>query len=62
MLYEHFAPSMFGVCFRYTKSLDDAEDVLQDGFVKVFKFLKQYKSEGESGALDKKNQGKYRVK
>ena len=50
MLYEHFAPSMLGVCFRYTKSLDDAEDVLQDGFVKVFKFLKQYKSEGELGA------------
>lgn len=48
-LYEHFAPSMLGVCFRYTKSLDDAEDVLQEGFVKVFKFLKQYKSEGELG-------------
>ncbi len=50
MLYEHFAPSMLGVCFRYTKSMDDAEDVLQDGFVKVFKHLKQYKWEGELGA------------
>ena len=54
MLYEHFASSMLGVCFRYTKSLDDAEDVLQDGFVKVFKFLKQYKSEGELGAWIRK--------
>lgn len=54
MLYEHFASSMLGVCFRYTKSLDDAEDVLQEGFVKVFKFLKQYKSEGELGAWIRK--------
>lgn len=50
LLYEHFAPSMLGVCFRYTKSLADAEDVLQDGFVKVFKYLKQYRSDGELGA------------
>lgn len=49
-LYDHFGPSMLGVCFRYTKSMDDAQDVLQEGFVKVFKFLKQYKSEGELGA------------
>ncbi|MEP6926659.1 MAG: sigma-70 family RNA polymerase sigma factor, partial [Ginsengibacter sp.] len=49
-LYEHFAPVMLGVCFRYTKSIADAEDVLQDGFVKVFKHLARYKFEGELGA------------
>lgn len=49
-LYEHFAPSMLGVCFRYTKSIADAEDVLQDGFVKVFKYLPKYKFDGELGA------------
>lgn len=48
-LYEHFAPTMLGVCFRYTKNLDDAENILQDGFVKVFKNLHQFKSEGELG-------------
>ena len=48
-LYEHFAPAMLGVCFRYTKSIADAEDVLQDGFVKVFKHLHSYKFEGELG-------------
>ncbi len=53
-LYEHFAPQMLGVCFRYTKSLNDAEDVLQDGFVKVFKHLKQYKREGELGGWIRK--------
>jgi RNA polymerase sigma-70 factor (ECF subfamily) len=54
MLYEHFAPSMLGVCFRYTKNLEDAEDILQNGFVKVFKHLKQYKGEGELGAWIRK--------
>jgi RNA polymerase sigma-70 factor (ECF subfamily) len=47
ILYEHFAPIMLGVCFRYTKSLSDAEEVLQEGFVKVFTRLNQYKGEGD---------------
>jgi RNA polymerase sigma-70 factor (ECF subfamily) len=49
-LYELFAPLMLGVCYRYTKSMADAEDVLQEGFIKVFKNLGQYKAEGELGA------------
>lgn len=49
MLYDRFAPNMLGICYRYTKSLADAEDVLQDGFIKVFKNLHQYKFEGELG-------------
>ena len=48
-LYEHFAEGMLGVCYRYTKSKTDAEDVLQDGFVKVFRNLHQFKFEGELG-------------
>ena len=49
-LYEHFAKNMLGVCYRYTKSLKDAEDVLQDGFVKVFLGIHQFKFEGGLGA------------
>ncbi len=49
-LYELLAPTMLGVCYRYTKSVKDAEDVLQEGFVKVFRHLKQYKGKGELGA------------
>lgn len=49
-LYERFAKTMLGVCYRYTKSIDDAEDVLQDGFVKVFLNIHQFKLEGELGA------------
>lgn len=48
-LYNHFAESMLGVCYRYTRSMDDAEDVLQNGFVKVFKNLHQFKHKGELG-------------
>jgi RNA polymerase sigma-70 factor (ECF subfamily) len=48
-LYEQFAPTMLSVCYRYTKSMADAEDVLQDGFIKVFFNLHQYKGQGELG-------------
>lgn len=50
LLYEQFAKTMLGVCYRYTKSLKDAEDVLQDGFVRVFLHLHQYKFKGDLGA------------
>jgi len=48
-LYTDFAPLMLSVCYRYTKSMADAEDVLQEGFVKVFLNLKQYRFQGELG-------------
>ena len=49
-LYEQYAGAMLAVCYRYTKSMADAEDVLQDGFVKVFTHLHQFKFDGEPGA------------
>jgi RNA polymerase sigma factor (sigma-70 family) len=45
-LFDKFARKMMAVCLRYTKNTDQAEDVLQDGFVKVFLKLKDFKSEG----------------
>ena len=49
-LYQQYADVMLGVCYRYTKSLVDAEDVLQEGFIRVFKNLQQYRHQGELGA------------
>lgn len=49
-LYDHFAAFLFGICYRYTKSAADAEDVLQDGFVKIFHNLHRYRHEGELAA------------
>ncbi len=45
-LYQQHAPFMLGVCYRYTKSRDDAEDVLQEGFVKVFTQIDQFNEKG----------------
>ena len=45
-LFEKFAPKMLGVCMRYAKNTEQAEDVLQDGFVKVFTKLSHYKGDG----------------
>jgi RNA polymerase sigma factor (sigma-70 family) len=49
-LYDCYAAAMLGVCYRYTKSLQDAEDVLQEGFIKMFRHLERYREEGEFGA------------
>ncbi len=49
-LYNLYASSMMGVCYRYTKSIEDAEDVLQEGFIKVFTKLHQFKHDGDLGA------------
>ena len=46
MLYDRFADLMFGICLRYTKTKEEAEDVFQDGFIKVFKHIKKYSFTG----------------
>ncbi len=45
-LYNFYAAKMKGVCLRYSKSIVESEDVFQDGFVKVFANLKNYKGQG----------------
>lgn len=46
MLYKKFCWKMMGVCMRYSKNREEAEDFLQDGFVKVFTHLNTYKAKG----------------
>lgn len=45
-LYNKYYRKMFGVCLRYAGDKQDAEDVLQEGFIKVFKSIRKYRSEG----------------
>ena len=45
-LYNLFSPKMMIVCLRYSKNLEEAEEILQDGFIRVFKFISQFKNEG----------------
>jgi RNA polymerase sigma-70 factor (ECF subfamily) len=46
LLYHTFSNIMYGVCLGYTKNRDEAKDVLQEGFIKVFKNIKNYSGEG----------------
>lgn len=45
-LYTQYAPKMLGVCRRYIKDLQFAEDVMLKGFMKVFSNLDRFKFEG----------------
>ena len=45
-LYELFAPKMLSVCRQYVRNLDQAEEVMLSGFLKVFLNLKNFRSEG----------------
>jgi len=45
-LFARYASQMLGVCKRYARSNEDAEDMLQDAFIKVFDKLNQFKFEG----------------
>ena len=49
-LYKLLAPKMLTVCLRYAKDKDEAQDILQEGFIKMFNNLERYRQEGEFGA------------
>lgn len=46
MLYQRFSSKMYGVCLRYCENTEDANDVMQDGFIKVYKSLGKFRAEG----------------
>lgn len=45
-LYHKYSPKMLTVCYRYAKSREDAEDMLQEGFIKVFMQIRQFQHKG----------------
>ena len=45
-LYHMFSAKMFAVCIQYSKSREEAEDNLQDGFIRVLESIDQYKGKG----------------
>jgi RNA polymerase sigma-70 factor (ECF subfamily) len=45
-LYRRFSPRMYAVCLRYAGSAEEAEDILQEGFIKVFKKMESYRGDG----------------
>jgi RNA polymerase sigma factor (sigma-70 family) len=45
-LYRRFSPRMYAVCLRYASNTEEAEDVLQEGFIKIFKKLGSFRGDG----------------
>lgn len=45
-LYNRFSPKMYAVCLRYATDADEAQDLLQEGFIKIFKNLDKFRHEG----------------
>ncbi|MDP4283556.1 MAG: sigma-70 family RNA polymerase sigma factor [Bacteroidota bacterium] len=45
-LYNRFSPRMLGVCYRYARNREDAEDMLQEGFIKVYSQILQFRGIG----------------
>jgi RNA polymerase sigma-70 factor (ECF subfamily) len=48
-LYDMFKSKMFGICLRYAGNYHDAEDIMQEGFIKVFEKIHQF---GFKGAFE----------
>ena len=44
--YEKFAGKMMGVCLRYARDREEAQDVMQDAFIKIFGKLPKYEKKG----------------
>ncbi|MFI5222437.1 MAG: RNA polymerase sigma factor, partial [Bacteroidia bacterium] len=45
-LYEKYSRIMFGTCLRYSNTYEDAKDILQDGFIKVYTRISQFNYSG----------------
>lgn len=46
IFYKMFYGKMMAVCMRYTKNKEEAQDILHDGFIKVFSKLKGFENKG----------------
>ncbi|MFZ4401143.1 MAG: RNA polymerase sigma factor [Bacteroidales bacterium] len=46
MLFEKYRSLMFAICMRYAKSKDEAEDVMVDGFMKIYTSISEFKKKG----------------
>lgn len=53
-LYRRFRRMLFGVCLRYAGSREEAEDLLQESFLRIYTDLYQYQPTGELGAWCRK--------
>ena len=45
-LYSRYSPKMLSVCYRFAQSREDAEDMLQEGFIKIFSQIHTFQNKG----------------
>jgi len=45
-LFKHYYGMMMNICLRYASCYEDAQDILSEGFMKIFQHLPDYRSEG----------------
>ncbi len=45
-LYNKYSPVLFGICLRYAKERTEAEDILQESFIKIYENIDSFKNEG----------------
>ena len=45
-IYQELSPKMYGVCLRYASDKDEAKDILQDSFIKIYHQLKAFRGDG----------------
>ena len=45
-IYVRYSPAMMSLCLRYTKNRQEAEEVLQDGFLQMYRRIQQFKNTG----------------
>ena len=46
LLYRRHSAKLYGVCLQYSGNDEEARDILQEGFIKIFENLRNYKHEG----------------
>jgi RNA polymerase sigma-70 factor, ECF subfamily len=50
-LYDRYAPSLLSLCYRYAGNMQDAEDILHDGFIKIIKNLPDFRPRPDGSLL-----------
>ncbi len=45
-LYNRYSPKMLSICYRFSQSREDAEDMLQEGFIKIFTQIHTFQNKG----------------
>jgi RNA polymerase sigma-70 factor (ECF subfamily) len=46
VLYDKYSSKLYGICLRYSKNEEEAQDILQDSFIKIFTKLNTYQFTG----------------